>query len=199
MEEKRRLGHGIDSMHLTKNISLWSDEAIMKEFITSKEHKMYTVLYKRYFEEVCRYIAWLNRDKEAAKDIAQKIFIKIMDKPTLFDWKKSFKVWLFSIAKNAWKNEVRAQSIRLAYQKEIHENEVVEEVNYSVVDSDDVKLKKIWQSLDHLSVEHKEVFVLKYANNLTLNEISEICDCSVGTVKSRLFYAVKNIRTLVKK
>lgn len=183
-------------MHLTKDISLWNDEDLMKKFITSKEHKAYELLYKRYFEEVCKYITWLNQDREAAKDITQKIFIKIMDKPTLFDWNKSFKIWLFSIAKNAWKNEVRAKSIHLAYQKDTYANET------TVVDNDidsNAKLKKIWQSIDNLSVEHQEVFILKYANNLSLKEISEVCNCSLGTVKSRLFYAIKNIRTLVKK
>jgi RNA polymerase sigma-70 factor (ECF subfamily) len=47
--------------------------------------------------------------------------------------------------------------------------------------------------LQSVSEKHRTVFVLRFRQELSLKEISEICQCSEGTVKSRLFYALKKI------
>ena len=54
--------------------------------------------------------------------------------------------------------------------------------------------ENVQRAMAALSEIQKEVFLLKYNSNLTIAEISEICQCSEGTVKSRLFYAMKILR-----
>ena len=59
-------------------------------------------------------------------------------------------------------------------------------------------LKALENSIDNLEHHHKTVFVLRYLEHFSLNEIAEITESSLGTVKSRLFYATKKITDQLK-
>jgi len=59
-------------------------------------------------------------------------------------------------------------------------------------------MKRIRLAINDLSPNHREVMILKYSSNFTIAEISEICGCSEGTVKSRLFYAIKKLKSILK-
>ena len=170
-----------------------TDEQLMEQFIKLQNEQAYTVLYQKYFTEVCRYITWLLRDKDSAQDVVQSVFVKIYQNPEAFKTENNFKVWLFTIAKNAWRNELRANGVR----KQNHEQLQFYAENSEEADHSE-RLNKIDVALKELSQEHREVFVLKYSNNLSLQEVADVCNCSLGTVKSRLFYALKNMRELVK-
>jgi RNA polymerase sigma-70 factor (ECF subfamily) len=162
----------------TKNIihTDLPDEALMDAFVGHRVDKAYSILYQRYFEDLSKYLSWLSYDKDKGKDLAQSVFLKIYQKPELFDLSKNFKVWLFTVAKNQWKNEIRNEAVRLKHQEQFSQ---MPQATFPTKDLQNEKLKKLNQSLEQLSENHREVFVLKYSNNLTISEISKICNCSV--------------------
>jgi len=173
-----------------------SDEALMEIFVKHQDKAAFICLYKRYFVPLSKYIAWLSNDWEQGRDIAQNIFLKVYQKPSLFDSLQNFKIWLFSIAKNRWKNELRNATVRSQHRllASLETEKVLPEYEIEETNKNRIKLDQIQLALEDLSEAHKEVFVLKYLNNLTIKEISEICECSEGTVKSRLFYALKKLK-----
>jgi RNA polymerase sigma-70 factor (ECF subfamily) len=59
-------------------------------------------------------------------------------------------------------------------------------------------LEALQDGIDNLEHYHKTVFVLRYLEHFPLNEIAEITESSLGTVKSRLFYATKKITDQLK-
>jgi len=175
----------------------YSDADVMTSFIRDRDPGVFSIIYKRHFDDLGRYLFWLTGNSELAKDITQDIFFKVYDSPELFDPSKSFKVWLFSIAKNRWKNHLRQSSNQLKLLKKIADSHVSSVlINDTAVN--DKKIKKIRNAMNQLSEQHRDVVTLKYSNNLSINEISEILNCSEGTVKSRLYYALKNLQKLVK-
>jgi len=170
-----------------------SDEKLMRLYSSSRRPEIFSKIYKRNFKSLLKYLLWLCGDSEAAKDITQNIFIKIYNKPHLFDASKNFKVWLFSIAKNDWKNYIRRQSNQSKLMTE------VKNINMPSIKIDEQffsedKFRKVKSAIDLLSESHKEAIILKYSNNLTIKEIAGILNCSEGTVKSRLFYALKKLK-----
>lgn len=180
-------------MHQSKDLKSMTDEQLMEQFLKLQSEEAYAELYQKYFNEVCRYVAWLEGERDSAQDLVQNVFLKVYQKPELFNPEKDFKVWLFSSAKNAWRNQLRANGIRRQNHEQFHfESDSETEVDHSN------RLKDVEVALQNLSEDHREVFILKYSNNLSLQEISEVCKCSLGTVKSRLFYALKKMRELVK-
>lgn len=165
------------------------DQKLMQEFTSSGSREVFSIIYQRNHQDLFRFATWLSGDAELARDITQNVFLKVFRKPQLFDPSKSLKVWLFSIAKNQWKNEIRYRSLR--QEDESPEPSSVLEVEEPLPNAQKHLVQK---ALNHLSFDHKEVVLLKYSNNLTIAEISHYLECSEGTVKSRLFYALKKLR-----
>jgi len=174
-----------------------SDEQLMRLYSSTKKAEIFTTVYKRNFKSLVKYLVWLCGDSDEAKDISQNIFMKVYNKPHLFDASKNFKVWLYSIAKNNWKNYIRRQSNQSKLMTE------VKNINLPSVEIDEQlfsedKFRQVRSAVDALSESHKETIILKYSNNLTIKEIAGILNCSEGTVKSRLFYALKKLKKEIK-
>lgn len=180
------------------NLDNRSDEELMRLFIDSKKQELFGVIYQRHFVSLSKYLNWLIGDIEQAKDIAQNIFMKIHDNPSLFKPTGNFKVWLFTIAKNQWKNALRNNTLRKTRHREFS-NSIGQESNENALDDVNGKKLRLNKAMNELSDDHKEIIVLKYSNNLSLNEIAGVLKCSEGTVKSRLFYALDNLKDLIKK
>ena len=61
------------------------------------------------------------------------------------------------------------------------------------------ELDAVWRAVDSLSARQKEVFVLRFAEEMQLKEIAEVLNLSVGTVKAQLFRAVTSVREQVRR
>lgn len=173
-----------------------TDEELMEGFIHERNTALYTELYRRHFRPLARYLSWLIKDEGRGKDLAQNIFIQIYHKPNLFDTRKNFKVWLFAIAKNRWKNEVRDEAVKTKYIR-LASTEFMRMADEGATTPSTQHQQRVRRAMAELTEPHREVVILKYTNNLTIQEISDITGNSKGTVKSRLFYALKHLRSLV--
>ncbi|KXX67144.1 RNA polymerase sigma factor [Flammeovirga sp. SJP92] len=169
-----------------------TDEELMMQFLELGNQKAFEVLYHKYFVSLSKYIGWMSGSMEQGKEIAQHTFVKLLHKSYVFNAKKSFKVWLYVIGKNQWLNEKRKLD-----RFSDHEPSVVQEEGKED-GSRTFQLQKMQMVLSTLSALHRETFVLKYLDNLSIQEIAETMQCSKGTVKSRLFYAMKNMRSKMK-
>jgi len=171
-----------------------SDEGLLRDYINSKSRQSFDILYSRYFRSLWKYLAWLSGETDCCADIAQNIFLKLYERPGICDPNRNFKVWLFSSAKNQWKNELRNRNTRQQHLVYLASSE-----QQIVSDNDgrQERLESIFKAVESLNETHKEVFVLKYSNNLSIQEIAEVCQLPPGTVKSRLFNALKQLKNKV--
>jgi RNA polymerase sigma-70 factor, ECF subfamily len=176
-----------------------SDEELMQKIIKGNS-VCYAEIYDRYATKLLNYFyKMLWKDREKAEDFLHDLFAKIIAKPDYFDPKRSFKTWIFSVANNMCKNEYKKQEIRKGTNLELNENINAAE-NQQLVNDTDMEMfnKKLYEELDNLGEVQKASFVLRYKEDKSIKEISEIMDCSEGTVKSRLFYALKKISPQLK-
>ncbi|HIP35634.1 MAG TPA: RNA polymerase sigma factor [Crocinitomix sp.] len=178
---------------LKKNYSKRSDEELMSLYIKG-DRKAFEEIYHRYGNYLFNFFnrkLWQNREK--AEDFTQELFTKLIDKPEQFDINKKFKTWLFTIASNMCKNEYKRTEIRKRTKHTVPESfeaksnlkpadKTVDETNFSV---------QLNAELLKLNEKHKEVFMLRHFDGLTMKEIAEILDINVGTVKSRLHNTTK--------
>lgn len=165
----------------------------MQQFAHKGQTAAFTELYKRYFITLCKYLTWLGKNPTISEDIVQNIFLKIHQAPELFDPKKSFKTWLFVIARNQWKNAIRNEQVRQKHS--INSIKFTSDLPSS--STHDPKLENhhlLKGAIANLSEKHREIITLKYSSNFSIQEISEILNCSKGTVKSRLFYAIQALK-----
>ncbi|WP_148235409.1 RNA polymerase sigma factor [Fluviicola taffensis] len=179
-----------------------SDEELMVQimghhspFSAKQAESALVELHARYSKKLLGYfIKMLNKDVDLAQDFVQEIFLKLLEKKHLFDPDKKFYSWIFTIASNMCKTAYRHHGKTVS----LH----TETIHHSVLGESELEknlfLKALQTSIDNLEHPHKTVFVLRYLEHFSLNEIAEITDCSLGTVKSRLFYATKKMTDQLK-
>lgn len=174
-----------------------TDEDLMR-LIAQGTSGAFDVLYERYARRLLYYFyRMLGQDEEKAQDFLHDLFLKIVERPHLFSAERRFSTWVFSVAHNMCKNEYRRLQVRRAEPVEIDELPVD---NDSLPETIDRKAfaAMLDVELEELSEEHRTVFLLRYRENFSLREISDVLQCPEGTVKSRLFYALRRLATRLK-
>ncbi|MCB9196022.1 MAG: RNA polymerase sigma factor [Flavobacteriales bacterium] len=172
-----------------------SDEQLMAEVIKGND-RAFGEIYKRYSKPILNYFyKMLWQDRELAEDFMQELFTKIIHKPNLFDVSKSFKTWIYSIANNMCKNEYRKHEVRKGTTNNLNENIKVENNDVSPDKRHDTEIfnERLKEELNHLSDSHKTTFILRFKHDMSIKEIADAMETSEGTVKSRIFYALKKL------
>lgn len=175
-----------------KNVA---DELLMSEVIKGNS-AAYAEIYDRYAKAMVNYfykMLWQDRDK--AEDFMQELFTKIYHKPDQFNPEKSFKTWIYTIANNMCKNEYRKQEIRKGTTNNLNENIMVASNDSSPDQLHDASVfnQKLKEELEQMSENHRTTFILRFKHDLSLKEIAEITNTNEGTIKSRIFYALKKL------
>lgn len=164
----------------------------MIQVMDRHSHPALIELHSRYSRKLLGYfIKMLNKDEDLAQDFVQDLFLKLMEKKHLYDPEKKFYTWVFTIARNMCKT-----AYRNPFLQRISEDEF--ELNHKASLGDNLAEKAYFnlllqKSLNNLEEHHKTTFVLRYMENFSLQEIAEITEASLGTVKSRLFYATQKM------
>lgn len=173
-------------------ISKLTDERLVELLSSRKSNEALTELHDRYSNKVLGYfVRMLHGDVNKAQDFVQELFMKILEKHYQFDLNRKFYSWMFTIASNMCKTEYRSTN-RITYSENESDFETVADWNENIADKDQFNAKlKI--AISKLEVHHREAFVLRHIQNLSINEISKILNVSKGTVKSRIFYGTKKI------
>ncbi len=182
--------------------SVLSDEELMLH-ICNGEELAFDEIYRRYSKRLMGFfVRMLNFDKTLAEDALQDLFLKIAEAPEKFDGSRSFKTWVFCVASNSCKNHYRHQKIVYESKDElkylnngINENEFLKTASKM----DGVEFRKILEeTLNALTAEKKEAFILKYQEDKSIADIAFIQGCPEGSVKSRLHYTIKILEEKLK-
>ena len=152
----------------------------------------YGRLIEKYQEPLFVMIVNMIRSPETAEDIAQDVFFAAYRHLKTFDPAKArFSTWLFQIARNRCRNELKRRKEKGMPDMEKHPS--------GHDPAADLMKKEMFKALDRalheLPFRQKVVFVLSEIQGLSLAEISRIEKRPVGTIKSRLFRAKKKLRS----
>jgi RNA polymerase sigma-70 factor (ECF subfamily) len=153
-------------------------------------------LVRRYQSRLQNFIHRMIGDRERAEDLVQEAFIRVHRHLHRFDQSKKFSTWIYTIASNLAKNELRnrSRSPLVLYQSmkpKGEEDTRPLQFEDSASRPDDMftnrHLKELVdQTVARLSGHHRQVFVLREIEGRSYEEIAEITHCNLGTVKSRL-------------
>jgi len=132
--------------------------------------------------------AWLA-DPHEASDIVHETMLEVWRKADRFQGRSSLKSWIFSIARNKSIDKNRKSS-RLSYTDDVPEiiNDDVTPLEALELSQDADVLKAC---ISRLSETHRRMIQLAFYQDLSYKEISEIEDCPIGTVKTRILHAKK--------
>jgi RNA polymerase sigma factor (sigma-70 family) len=163
------------------------DVAAFDRLITKYRERVYGIVYN------------MTSNREDAADLTQDAFIKAFQSIHRFGGQSSFFTWLYRIAVNSTLSHLRKSRLRSFFSLETLDSEepVAKEVIAALTDKTgaerDTFVRELQEKLNDamlkLSIKHRTVVTLFEIEGLSHQEIAEVMDCSVGTVRSRLHYA----------
>ncbi len=168
------------------------------QLIGDSDTTAFNELYDRYSRKLLFYFyRMLGGSQQKAQDFVQDLFLKIIEKPERFDTRKNFSIWLFSVAYNQCKNEYRRISVRNDHaQKLLYSNEYSDTDSAKQMD-EKIDRRKLQEALNRELRKYdppsRHVFLLRFQENMSIKQISEITGRKEGTVKSKLFYMIKKL------
>jgi RNA polymerase sigma-70 factor (ECF subfamily) len=130
---------------------------------------------------------FMCREREAADDLVQNTILAALDKQAQFEPGTNLKGWLFTIMRNRFYSDLRAQRRRPT---------AIEDVGMTPIAAVDnpeatLQLKELSSALWKLSPQAREALILVGAGGFSYEEAARLCDCSVGTLKARVSRARK--------
>jgi RNA polymerase sigma-70 factor (ECF subfamily) len=166
----------------------------------------YDELVQRYQERIYATVYHMTSNHEDANDLAQDSFIKAFQALKSFKGGSSFYTWLYRIAVNKTINFLKQRKNRV--HMSLNDLDFNTENNPDLVAliSDktprrDAGLKELSEKLNaallKLSEPHRLVVVLHDVQGLSHDEVAEVMECNIGTVRSRLFYARQQLQSLL--
>ena len=171
------------------------DAAVVAEFLTGEE-RAFEELVDRYQSRLIGFVYRTVGDRERAEDLVQEVFIRVYRHLHRFDPAKKFSTWIYTIASNLAKNELRNRSrnplvLFQSMRGTGDEEERPIEFEDATSRPDDMYRKRhlrelVEDTVSKLPEHHREVFVLRELEGKSYEEIADITHCNLGTVKSRL-------------
>ena len=174
-----------------------SDRIIVQR-VQAGEVAAFDNLILKYRERVFGVVYNMTSNREDAADLTQDSFIKAFQSIHRFQAQSSFFTWLYRIAVNSTLTHLRKAKLRtfFSFEKITDEDKTAELVNQMTDKKGadrDLYIRELQEKLNEammkLSIKHRTVVTLFEIEGVSHEEIAEIMDCSVGTVRSRLHYA----------
>ena len=159
------------------------DMLAFEELVLQHEKMIYNLAFR------------MMNHSEDARDISQEVFLKAYRSLSNFDERSAFSTWLYRITHNTCIDEMRKRKGKQNYSLEEELENEEGSVQRQVADDGDTPEEKllreeqkseIVQALNTLSEEHKAAIILRDVKGMSYEEIAEILEISLGTVKSRI-------------
>jgi RNA polymerase sigma factor (sigma-70 family) len=171
-----------------------SNDLELVELFQSGNETSFNELVRRYQEKIYWIAHRFVNDHDQADDIVQEVFVKVYSALKKFRGESSVYTWLYRITVNVALNALRKQRIREFVRiDEFFENAGDENEQPDAIFEKDEQQKLIEDAIAKLPEKQKAVFILRYHEELSYEEISLILKTSVGGLKANYFHAAKKI------
>ncbi|MHC4741444.1 MAG: RNA polymerase sigma factor [Planctomycetota bacterium] len=154
------------------------------------ERAAFEELFEMYQPRLKYYVRRLNSAGANVDDILQDVWLTVFKKIRKLKDARIFAVWLYRIARNKVYDGFRRKNrfVSLPEEDELPLSDNAE----PTFDTNDTE--KLHKALNKLKPYHREVLTLCFIEQMPYQSIAEIVGCSIGTVRSRIFYAKKSLR-----
>jgi RNA polymerase sigma-70 factor, ECF subfamily len=158
-----------------------------------------------YRARILRYAMFAVRDRDAAETITQDCFLKAYRARESFRGDCSLSTWLMQIAVNLVRDYARSKQFQFWKRAQTSAVDVAEVTEFLPHPGSSAEsgllarehLKAVWAAVDKLSKMQREVFLLRFVEEMELREIAGLMRMKESTVKSHLYRALNSVRTRV--
>jgi len=160
-------------------------------------------LIVRYQHRLMRYLLYLTSNREMAEDLFQEVWMRVLVRGAQFNGQARFDTWLFTIARNLVIDQRRKRTMSSLDELFEGKNDDDRPMSFEVADDDPTPFdsfsnledrERIAAALLQMDTLYREVLVLRFHEELSLEEIAKVTRAPLSTVKSRLYRGMAIIR-----
>jgi len=158
-------------------------------------------LVEHYYDRLFRAALFMSGDRETAEELVQESFLAAGESLNTFEERSSVYTWLYGILLNKFRKWLREQGGALSLQQITERSDG--EGDAALLAAEGVQplqqlerreiAEQVQNAIRQLPPHHRSVLTLRYLEELSYEEISTMLGCSIGTVKSRIHYALKKV------
>lgn len=178
-----------------------SDEALAARLIGG-EREAFDLLVRRWRDRIVDLAHLLTGDRDAAEDIGQEVFLRILRRPAAYDPQRPFQAWIYTVARNLCHDRHRRESTRKR-----HQEAAVEQRRFGPRPMPDPAEEakahelqdRLREAIAALPASFREVYVLCAVRGHSYEEAGRICGCPAKTVSTRLARARRRLLARMEK
>ncbi len=169
---------------------IWIDE------ILSGNKHAYTNIINKYKNPLYATILRMIKNPQDAQDLVQEAFIKVYQQLGKYDGKGAFSSWIYRVAINHCLDELRKKKYKFQ-QLEIQESHAKNPNHPEVIFMKKEKNRQIERLIATLPEDERIIILLRYVNELSYSEISQIVEIPISSVRNKLHRAKKKLRETI--
>lgn len=187
----------------SKDLNNLSDEELIIEFQHSGDERAFEILVKRFKNPLINFVYRFLGDYDSCVDVVQDTFVKVYRYKDRYTNVAKFSTWIYTIASNLAKTEYQRRKRVKFFSISDNDDERNIEIKDNTyrpdknVDSQ-YKEEQIQKALLKVKVVYREPVILRDIQDLSYEEIADILNIEIGTVKSRINRGRKRLQKLLK-
>ena len=157
-------------------------------------------LIEQYQFRLFRYLVYITGDRTRAEDFFQETWIRVLERGHQYDGKSRFEGWLFAIARNLvidWQRQRKTQSLdTLTDPEQPNPLQIKDERSTSALEAvlSTEQDAQVQGALGQIAAVYREVLLLRFQEELQIEEIAAVLGAPASTVKSRLYRGLAALR-----
>jgi RNA polymerase sigma-70 factor (ECF subfamily) len=163
--------------------------------VSEEDLHAFETLYRVYFPRLARFLGRMTRSAHLIEEIVNDTMLVIWQKADTFNGSSKVSTWVFAIAYRKAMKAIRAFDDPVEFDHDerpaLDADEPEHQLNRQQVH------KMLTRALDGLPLEQRNVVNLAYYHGMGYEEIAEVMDCPVNTVKTRMFHARRRMKTVL--
>jgi RNA polymerase sigma-70 factor (ECF subfamily) len=177
---------------LQQTITYTEEELVLLLRQQSKE--AYNYLYRQYSAVLYGVIKRIVNDDQTAQDVLQEVFVKIWNNIQQYNAEKGrIYTWMINIARNSAIDKLRSKG-EIMKGKIRGDEETVNNIGWGMQTEQNTDAIGLRNMVAALKPEYKTIVELAYFKGFTMEEIGKALNIPVGTVKTRMRYAIQSLR-----
>jgi RNA polymerase sigma-70 factor (ECF subfamily) len=159
--------------------------------LRAKDPSLVRELVEQYQYRLVRYLIFLTARRDSVEDWVQETWVRVLDRAKQYDGRSRFEAWLFSIARNVAIDDLRR---RENVSMEATGDEPVDHTSPFVTAARNEEASRLASAVGSLEPIYREALLLRFQEDLSLQEISDLVGVPVPTVASRIRRGLERLR-----
>lgn len=176
-----------------------TDKEILDLYNSGQRELAFKELVNSYSERLYWHVRRFLCSHEDTDDLLQDIFVKIWSSLSTFRGESQLYTWLYRIATNESLNFLQKQKIRAALQFESMTSKIEERIDEDTLLDGDQLQRDLMKAIQRLPSKQRTVFIMRWFDDLSYEDISEILGTSVGALKASYHFASEKIKAELEK